>query len=149
MDAEAELERATAELENLERSLESARERIERTARSQLKPSSRGALKDATSRLAGTLAEGEEVLHMAAGGQRDGRQLIAATDRRLLVVDTTDAPPQAVPYESVESARVGRRGTIEVSTQGGELQLEYVVGDLTALVQHVNQRIWDVLHSER
>ena len=149
VDAEAELERATAELENLERSLELARERIERTARSQLKPSSRGALKDATGRLAGTLAEGEEVLYMAAGGQRDGRQLIAATDRRLLVVDTTDAPPQAVPYESVESARVGRRGTIEVSTQDGELQLEYVVGDLTALAQHVNQRIGDVLHSER
>ena len=141
MAAEAELERATAELENLERSLGLARERVERTARSQLKPSSRGALKDATSQLAGTLADGEEVLHMAAGGWRDGRQLIAATDRRLLVFDTTDAPPQAVPYETIESARVGRRRSVEVSTQDGELQFESVVGDLTALVQHVTQRI--------
>ena len=53
---------------------------------------------------------------MAAGGQRDGRQLIAATDRRLLVVDATEAAPQAVGYEKVESAQMGRRGTLEVST---------------------------------
>jgi hypothetical protein len=149
VDAEAELERASEEVANLERQLESVRERVERTARSQLKRSSRGALKDATSRLAGSLAEGEEVLHMAAGGQRDGRQLIAATDRRLLVADTSDTPPHAVPYEDLESAQVGRRGTLEVSTANGELKLEYVVGDLAGLVQHVNQRIWDVLHSQR
>ncbi len=147
VDAEAELERATEELANLERRLESVRERVERTARSQLKRSSRGALKDATTRLAATLSEGEEVFHMAAGGQRDGRQLIAATDRRLLVV-ATDAPPHAVSYEKVESVQMGRRGTLEVSTATGDLKLEYVVGDLAGLVQHVNQRIWDVLHSE-
>ena len=76
-------------------------------ARSQLKRSSRGALKDATARLAGTLAEGEEVVYMAAGGQRDGRQLIAATDRRLLVVHAGDAPAHAVAYEKVESAADG------------------------------------------
>jgi hypothetical protein len=148
VDAETELEHATEEVANLERRLESVRERVERTARSQLKRSSRGALKDATARLAGTLAEGEEVLHMAAGGQRDGRQLIAATDRRLLVVDAADSPPHAVAYEKVESAQMGRRGTLEVSTATGELKLEYVVGDLAGLVQHVNQRIWDVLHNE-
>jgi len=85
---------------------------------------------------------------MAAGGQRDGRQLIAATDRRLLVVHAGDAPAHAVPFENVESAAVGRRGTVEITTTTGELKLEYVVGDLDALVQHVNQRIWDVLHSE-
>ena len=148
VDAETELEHATEEVSNLERRLESVRERVERTARSQLKRSSRGALKDATARLAGTLAEDEEVLHMAAGGQRDGRQLIAATDRRLLVVDAADSPPHAVAYEKVESAQMGRRGTLEVSTATGELKLEYVVGDLAGLVQHVNQRIWDVLHNE-
>ena len=86
---------------------------------------------------------------MAAGGQRDGRQLIAATDRRLLVLDSSDSPPQAVAYEQVESAQMGRRGTLEVSTKTGELKLEYVVGDLAGMVQHVNQRIWDVMHSER
>jgi hypothetical protein len=42
---------------------------------------------------------------------------------------------------------MGRRGTLEVMTATGELKLEYVVGDLQGLVQHVNQRIWDVLHS--
>jgi hypothetical protein len=148
VDAEAELERAGGELANLEHSLELTLERVERTARSQLKRSTRGALKEATTRLAGTLVEGEEIRYMAAGGQRDGRQLIAATDRRLLVVDTTEAPPRAVEYENVESAEVGRRGTLEVSTASGDLTLEYVVGDLAGLVQHVNQRIWDVLHSE-
>ncbi|MFL6039746.1 MAG: hypothetical protein ACJ74B_14055, partial [Gaiellaceae bacterium] len=138
----------TEEVANLERRLEMVRERVERTARSQLKRSSRGALKDATTRLASALAEGEEVLHMAAGGQRDGRQLIAATDRRLVVVNAADSPPQAVAYEKVESAQMGRRGTLEVATTTGELKLEYVVGDLAGLVQHVNQRIWDVLHNE-
>ena len=133
---------------NLERRIDLARDRVERMARSQLKRSSRGALKDATARLAGTLAEGEEVVFMAAGGQRDGRQLIAATDRRLLVVHPGDAPAHAVAYENVESAQMGRRGTLEVTTTTGELKLEYVVGDLDGLVQHVNQRIWDVLHSE-
>ena len=83
---------------------------------------------------------------MAAGGQRDGRQLIAATDRRLLIVGASDRPPQAVAYEKVQSAQTGRRGTLEVTTKTGELKLEYVVGDLAGLVQHVNQRIWDVLH---
>ena len=62
---------------------------------------------------------------------------------------TTDAPPQAVAYENVESAELGRRGTLEVSTTTGDLTVEYVVGDLAGLVQHVNQRIWDVLHSGR
>jgi myosin heavy subunit len=147
VDAEADLERASEEVVNLERRLDMARERVERMARSHLKRSSRGALKDATARLAGTLSEGEEVLHMAAGGQRDGRQLIAATDRRLLVLHAGDAPAHAVAYEQVESVQMGRRGTLEVMTATGELKLEYVVGDLQGLVQHVNQRIWDVLHS--
>jgi hypothetical protein len=84
---------------------------------------------------------------MAAGGQRDGRRLIAATDRRLLLVDGGDAAPQVVAYEKVESAQVARRGTVEFATAEGELKLEYVVGDLENLVQHVNQRVWDVLHS--
>ena len=73
---------------------------------------------------------------------------LAATDRRLLVVDAGDGPPQGVAYEKLESAHMGRRGTLEVSTATGELRLEYVVGDLAGLVQHVNQRIWDVLHNE-
>jgi hypothetical protein len=34
-----------------------------------------------------------------------------------------------------------------VTTTSGDLKLEYVVGDLAGLVQHVNQRIWDVLHN--
>jgi hypothetical protein len=148
VDAEHALERATEEVAELERRIESARERLERTARAQLKRSSRGALKDATTRLAGSLAEGEEVLFMAAGGQRDGRQLIAATDRRLLVVGASDSASHALAYEKVESAQMGRRGTLEVTTATDELKLEYVVGDLAGLVQHVNQRIWDVLHSE-
>jgi hypothetical protein len=147
VDAEAELERASEAVAALEQRLELARERVERTARSQLKRSTRGALRDATARLAGALAEGEEVVYMAAGGQREGRRLLAATDRRLVVIDTTDAAPQAVSYDKVESAQIGRRGTLEVSTANGELKLDYVVGDLPGLVQHVNQRIWDVLHS--
>ena len=54
---------------------------------------------------------------MAAGGQRDGRQLIAATDRRLLVVGRRSARRRRPsPYEKVESAQMGRRGTLEVST---------------------------------
>jgi hypothetical protein len=43
---------------------------------------------------------------------------------------------------------MGRRGTLEVTTAAGDLKLEYVVGDLAGLVQHVNQRIWDVLHND-
>ena len=64
------------------------------------------------------------------------------------MVDAGDGPAHAVAYEKVESAHMGRRGTLEVSTANGELKLEYVVGDLAGLVQHVNQRIWDVLHNE-
>jgi hypothetical protein len=84
---------------------------------------------------------------MAAGGQREGRRLIAATDRRLVVLDTTDAEPRAVGYDKVEGAEVGRRGTLELTTSAGDLKLDYVVGDLAGLVQHVNQRIWDVMHT--
>ena len=60
----------------------------------------------------------------------------------------TDAEPHAVDYENVKSAETGRRGTLEVTTASGDLKFEYVVGDLARLVQHVNQRIWDVLHSD-
>jgi hypothetical protein len=147
VDAETELEHSVEAVASLERRLEAAHERVERMARSQLKRSTRGSLRDATVRLAGALADGEEVAYMAAGGQRDGRRLLAATDRRLVVVDSTDAAPQVVAYEKVESAQVGRRGALEVTTANGELKLESVVGDLPGLVQHVNQRIWDVLHN--
>jgi hypothetical protein len=149
VDAEAELERTTEAVAALEQHLETTRERIERMARSRLKRSSRGALKDATSRLAETLAEGEEVVHMAAGGQRDERRLIAATDRRLVVLGADNGAAEVVAYDSVVSAQVGRRGTLEFATAAGELKLDSASGDLDSLVQHVNQRIWDVLHSSR
>jgi hypothetical protein len=137
------------ELAALERKLESARERVERIARTQLKRSTRGALKDATTNLAGSLVEDEQVVYMAAGGQRDSRRLIAATDRRLMILDSADSELRALPYDQVQSAEVGRRGTLELRTAVGEITVESVVGDVAALVQHVNQQIWEVLHPPR
>jgi chromosome segregation ATPase len=146
VDAEAAVERAAEERRRLEEGIEAAREAVERTARSQLKRSSRGALREATTRLADCLAEGEHLLHLAGGGQRDARRLVAATNRRLLVLEGSDEDPEVLRYDEVDSVQAARRGTLQVSTKRGQFQVEQVSGDLDGLVQYVNQQIWDVLH---
>lgn len=83
---------------------------------------------------------------MVAGGDRESRRLVAATDRRLLVVEGADTQPEAVRYDEVESVQAARRGTLQVSTKRGQFQVEHVSGDLGGLVQHVNHQIWEVLH---
>ena len=145
VDAETKLERVGEELQAVERQLEEARDHVERAARSQLKRSSRTALREATARLAESLAGGEEVLYMAAGGRKENRRLLAATDRRLLVVEGPDSEPEGLRYDEVESVQVASRGTLQVSTKRGQFQLEDVAGDLDGLVQHVNERIWGLL----
>ena len=119
-------------------------EGIRAIASAQLKRRSRLTARRALAGLAARLEDGERVLHLASSHAGNGWQLIAVTDRRLVVLRRSGEPVEDVPYRSMRSLRAGRAGRyVEIHTDSLELRLGGISEQFEEVCRLVHARIWE------
>ncbi len=92
------------------------------------------------------LEEGENVLHLTHSTRGSARGLVAATDRRLLVLGGREQVKD-IPYAQVRSFNTGSdrrmKPFIEIVTELGSIFLKGLGRDYEELVRLVHTRMWD------
>ncbi len=86
--------------------------------------------------------EGEQLLHVAPSS----RGLVAATDRRLIVLNGTDDVHEAAYSRivSVVAAKDRRKPFIQLQTDAGELVVKGLGENFEDICRVVHARMWDV-----
>jgi Bacterial PH domain len=91
------------------------------------------------------LEQGENVLHLTHSTRGSARGLVAATDRRILVLGD-GAEVKDIPYAQVRSFNTGSERAkpfIEIVTELGSIFLKGLGRDYEELVRIVHTRMWD------
>lgn len=92
------------------------------------------------------LEEGEKVLHLTHSTRGSARGLVAATDRRILVLGGRE-DVKDIPYAHVRAFNTGndrrKKPFIEIVTELGSIFLKGLGRDYEELVRVVHTRMWD------
>jgi hypothetical protein len=115
---------------------------ISALAGSQLSLQSRLRAKRLLAALGDRLDDGEQALHLATSSEG----LVAATDRRLIVVRGVDDVNE-IAYERIISFAAGkgrRKPFIQLQTDTGEIALSGISGGYGDICRLVHSRMWDV-----
>lgn len=121
---------------------------IRALAARQLKRHSRVLAKRQLTDLPERLQEGEHVVHLAFANRGTSCNLLAATDRRLLVLyGRRSDQPDALPYDSMRSMAAHRArilgSSIEIGTESGEVVLSGIREQFEEMCRLIHARIWE------
>lgn len=119
---------------------------IRALAARQLKRRSRLRAKRQIETLHECLEDGEQVLHLATASRGTSVNLLAATDRRLLVLRSGAREDQGFTYDSMRSLaatreRLGSR--LEIRTEDGEVVLDGIHDQFDEICRLVHARMWE------
>jgi hypothetical protein len=119
---------------------------IRALAARQLKRRSRLRAKRQLDTLHQCLEDGEHVLYLATASRGTSVNLLAATDRRLLVLRSGGREDQGLTYDSMRSLaatreRLGSR--LEIRTEDGGVVLDGIHGQFEEICRLVHARMWE------
>ena len=119
---------------------------IRALAARQLKRRSRIRAKRQIETLHTCLEDGEQVLHLATASRGTSVNLLAATDRRLLVLRSGAREDQGLTYDSMRSLaatreRLGSR--LEIRTEDDKVVLDGIHDQFDEICRLVHARMWE------
>ena len=119
---------------------------IRALAARQLKRRSRLRAKRQIETLHECLEDGERVLHLATSSRGTSVNLLAATDRRLLVLRSGAREDQGLTYDSMRSLAASRErlgSRLEIGTEDGDVVLDGIHDQFDEICRLVHARMWE------
>jgi methylthioribose-1-phosphate isomerase len=119
---------------------------IRALAARQLKRRSRLRAKRQIDALHERLEDGERVLHLATASRGTAVNLLAATDRRLLVLRSGTREDEGLTYDSMRSLAASRErlgSRLEIRTENREVVLDGIHDQFDEICRLVHARMWE------
>jgi hypothetical protein len=119
---------------------------IRTLAARQLKRRSRLRAKRQIDALPERLEDGERVLHLATASRGTSCNLLAATDRRLLVLHSGAREDEGLLYDNMRSLAATRErlgSTLEIRMETGDVVLDGIHDQFDEICRLVHARMWE------